>query len=115
MVIKLWIVQADMNPRYEGFVKITNAICGQEQYAVVVLQHTEEHYFGTELAYIWRSLGDALPETKPFRVKSCGVLSAKKTSASSRRRIQPQRLASAKVVFIAFSTSCAVVPRSPEN
>ena len=54
-----------------------------------------------------------LPATNPFLLKSSRRLSAKKTSASSRRRIQSHLLASAKFVCNADSTSLALDPKSP--
>lgn len=53
------------------------------------------------------------PATSPFRLKSSFVLSARKTSASSSRRMQSHLFAKAKFVSSAFSTSDAVSPRSP--
>lgn len=54
-----------------------------------------------------------LPATSPFRLKSSLFLCAKKTSASSSRRMQSHLLAKVKLVSRAFSTSFAVDPRSP--
>lgn len=67
-------------------------------------------YLSTHLEGIW-SFNQ--PATSPFRLKSSFVLSARKTSASSRRRIQPHRFAMLKLISNALSTSLAVVPRSP--
>jgi hypothetical protein len=56
----------------------------------------------------------SVPETSPLRVKSILDRSARNTSASSRSSTQPQRLARLKDVSRAFSTSPAVVPKSPK-
>jgi hypothetical protein len=54
-----------------------------------------------------------LPDTRPFLLKSSLDRAVRKTSASSNSSTQPHRLARLNEVSSAFSTSGAVVPKSP--
>jgi len=100
----------------ERLVEVADPVRGEEEDARVVLENAKEDLEVSELeiGFTRRKEEEVdRPDTKPFRMKSCGVRAARKTSASSRRRMHPHLLASAKCVSRADSTSLAVVPRSP--
>lgn len=108
-----------MDARGEGLIEVTDAIRCQEENAGVVFQDAKEHCYVLSISErkveqcIWQTETGDLPATSPFRLKSSLFLCAKKTSASSRRRIQSHLLAKVKLMSRAFSTSFAVDPRSP--
>jgi hypothetical protein len=115
---QLWIVQADMDTRGEGLIKVADAISCQEQNAGVVLQDAKEHCYVLsnsehKVEHAFGNCNGDSPATSPFRLKSSLFLCARKTSASSKRRIQSHLLAKVKLMSRAFSTSFAVDPRSP--
>lgn len=104
-----------MDAGSEGFIEVADTVCRQEEDAGIVLEHAKKDC-SRQYRRARSTIGTIdIPATIPLREKSSLVLAARNTSASSSNRIQPHLLAKAKLVSRVFSTSLAVVPKSPTS
>lgn len=120
-----------MKTRPEGVVNHANSISCEEENTCVVFQDTKKHYEELILGIFCQSSSTYLipkhcasnhhsidyvsPGMDPKYGRCLTLRLARKTSASSRRRTQPQRLAKVKRSSSFFSTCSGWYPISPEH
>lgn len=100
-----------MDARFEGLVELVDAVCGEEEDALEVIEGSEEDFHVLENGLgEWNVCG--LPDTMLLRCRSFLERFSRYTSASSRRTIASQSLALRKYCSRLFSSNSGSCPRS---
>ena len=112
-VVEFVVAEGQVDARFEGLVELVDAVCGEEEDALEVVEGSEEDFcaLAVELGeYVVCVCG--LPETMLLRCRSFFERFSRYTSASSKRTIASQSFALRKYCSRLFSSSSGSCPRS---